>query len=358
MSFVCLSHFAMVYFEKTAAKDLAYISYLVSQIASPTFMFVSGMMLGLLYQKHRSDFAPMRLRLMGRGVYLLTIVHFFILVPHIIYEGNVANGLRWMFITDTIGISMIVGPALIDRMSSGGRLLLSFLLYAWSTGMAFFWVPGNDFQLIAKDVFFGEEYSHGFFREFFALVPWFSVYFASSVLGERLVSYEGPDGAAAYRRSLWLVSATMLAIGVAVFAFRSPIREFGFRHLYLNLGMLVSPAIKRPPSPMYFIVHCGLGLAIFAAFMTWRRTNVFVKGLAKIPSLLGRTSLFTYVLHYYVYLGGFTLLDLPYSPFWPLLFVASLLIIAAGSFYWDRGDLNRRFIIPSLSLPAVRENPA
>jgi hypothetical protein len=61
--------------------------------------------------------------------------------------------------------------------------------------------------------------------------------------------------------------------------------------------------------------------------------------------------LFTYVLHYYIYFGLLPALHIPYSIFWPLIFIASLLLMSGAASLWDAADLNRRFVLPSLSLP-------
>ena len=353
MLFVCLSHFAMAYFERNGAQQFAFWSYIISQVASPTFMLVSGMMLGLLYAKHAADFRTVRRAFILRGLYLLTVVHAALLVPHMWFEGSVGGGLRWMFMTDTIGLNLIIGALLIDKVPVKIRILGVILLYTVSTAIAFFWRPEGYSELALKDVLVGENYSSGFFREFFAIVPWFSFYFGASVVGERLAQCRVKEnGEAEFTRWLWKTSAILGSVVALVFLTKPALRTFAFDYLNLDLTGILSSTTKRPPSPAYFVAHCAIGMAILAGFYTWGRSNPFNRLMTAVASLQGRSSLFTYVLHYYVYFVLLLPFSATFSPFWPFLFVGSLFLLTAAAYFWDRKKLYQKVVRPSISMPA------
>jgi hypothetical protein len=56
---------------------------------------------------------------------------------------------------------------------------------------------------------------------------------------------------------------------------------------------------------------------------------------------LGLASLFIYVLQFYLYAVVLRSLHLPYSPLWPLLFLASVALLALAARLWNRHEGNR-----------------
>jgi hypothetical protein len=94
---------------------------------------------------------------------------------------------------------------------------------------------------------------------------------------------------------------------------------------------------KLPPGPAYLLCFGGLGLLLVRwALITEdaRRTPRLLQWLA----MLGRTSLFVFLLEELVYVGGLSLLRLPYTPLWPAYFLVTVAIIAGAANTWnDRG---------------------
>ena len=67
MLFVCLAHFGYAYFGLNGADRTGWIVLTIARIASPTFMLISGIVLGILYAFHREDFSSLRDRLIPAG---------------------------------------------------------------------------------------------------------------------------------------------------------------------------------------------------------------------------------------------------------------------------------------------------
>src|SRR5262245_65843957 len=73
MLFVFLSHFGLIYFTDTNATLLA-LSQDIGRVATPTFMIISGVMAGYLFES-RQDFSGMRTKLRDRGLFYLVAGH-------------------------------------------------------------------------------------------------------------------------------------------------------------------------------------------------------------------------------------------------------------------------------------------
>jgi predicted acyltransferase len=111
---------------------------------------------------------------------------------------------------------------------------------------------------------------------------------------------------------------------------------------------LLSPFSKLPPSPGFLIFYGGIGLLILAGFLWIEHSGIggwYVRNL----EIIGRNSLFVFVLQYFVY---FTLLHEfhpGYTVLWPLIFLLSLLIIWVGAMVWDKRGWNRYLRLPIFS---------
>jgi hypothetical protein len=60
-------------------------------------------------------------------------------------------------------------------------------------------------------------------------------------------------------------------------------------------------------------------------------------------AMLGRVSLATFIAQYYVYFTLLKLWDPPYSPWWPLMFAVSLVVVFGISALWSRFGSNDVF---------------
>src|ERR1043165_2078322 len=80
MLLVCLSHFAAVYVRKLSLAGSTHLPVLpwpiaLGMIASPTFVAVSGTILGLLFVVRKKSFDEQRLKLVDRSLFVLTVAH-------------------------------------------------------------------------------------------------------------------------------------------------------------------------------------------------------------------------------------------------------------------------------------------
>lgn len=346
MLFVFLSHFAESYVSPTGKSGLLGILYRISMVASPTFMLISGTVLGYLYETHKDDFGPLKRILIGRGLFLLTLGRVLIMLAHIPLAGGFRQMLGWGFITDAIGISVILGSLSIRHLRPSLRLLIGLCLYAVSWWVVLTWFPNGFFLKSLKYSLFGplSGYQNLIYADVFPVVPWFSIYLVGSFLGARLgqLQIRNEMSRATSLVLQWALGTLFLAVVIHTFklylgdAIPAELTNAWFHMVQMG---------KLPPTILYFLFYGGIGLLFLYAFLRFERNRV-VKAVMEFTRILGQVSLFVFILQYYVYFSVFVLLRLDYSPFWPLYFAVSIIVIYLPSkIFYDRG-LNRYFIVP------------
>ena len=189
MLFVCVSHFGWAYFGRLPSHESqrALLEY-VSLIASPTFVTISGLLLGFLARTRSQDFAVLRAKLVDRGLFMLTIGHGLIALAHVPMAGGIGPALEWGFITDVIAVGLLIGPFLIEHVRPGHRLALAGAAYTLSWIGVATWRPESTTLERAKEYLLGPSHFLGdnprLVSECFPLIPWLAVYVAATVLGE------------------------------------------------------------------------------------------------------------------------------------------------------------------------------
>ena len=332
---VFLSHFAYGYFHRGVT--VSYLPWLVNMamFASPMFMMISGLVLGFLYETHKEDFGRIRQKLVVRGLFLMGIGHILIVIAHIPAAGSIVGALHWCFITDIIGMNLVIGSLLIGLIQPRERIAFGALLYVFSIVVWFTWHP-TDFALrVFKEMVFGEEYGKGVFTDFFPLIPWFSLYFVSSCIGEKLGRYHLQNNTT---RMATLVLKVALVSLCSVFCLKAGFFLLNQWHVLpdpvSSFRVLLSLFHKRPPFPGYFLFFGGVGLFLLSTLLRFGRQDRFLREFSEVMITMGRTSLFVFIVQFYVYYGVFTELRLPYSGFWPVYFVASIAFILLLSKMW------------------------
>jgi uncharacterized membrane protein len=362
LSFVFISHFAYGYFG--AGKGAIHEALTaLGMVASPSFVLVSGILLGFLYQSSPTKFVELRTRFIDRGIFLLTIGHVLILGAHL----PLGRGPVWGFITDTIGVSMIAGVLLIDKVRPASRLALSVGLYAASWLLALFWQPESAMLRVLRDSLSGTAFQSVYVFNF-PLLPWFSLYFAATVLGERLALAKPDDsGSPSARVMLGRLGTMTIVGGLLGVAFSIALLFAGPTHRALVdarvRGGLVNEAIvaaeelaephptdpwlelsspfqKRPPSPVYFAFFGGAGLALLYCCASAERFT-WLRGVVRYLSRAGRASFFIFVVQYYVFYAALSVLNLPVSAWWPIYLVGSSIALIHAGTLWNRRGFNR-----------------
>ena len=343
MLLVCLSHFSMMYWREAEGSAASISIWLtaVAMIATPTFLLISGTMLGFFHHTKGSDFTRVRVSLVDRGLFMLTVGHVLITVAHIprMPQGGWSH---FIFVTDAIAFSIILGPVFIGALAARHRLILGGAMYALSWVITLAWSPDALFLQRLKDALVGS-YQADASTFSFPMLPWFGVYLVGSALGERLGQlYVAGDERRFGRLAMKVGGAAVLvggALKLAYWGLKPDLLAFADGPLHL-IYSLTSPWQKHPPGPVYVLLCGGTGLLMLSLIWSAERTGRFTR-LLRLTSLWGRTSLFIFVLQYYVYYVVFFYWRPEPSPWWPLHFVASLAVMTVAARAWSIRGYNR-----------------
>ncbi len=329
------SHFFTVYFSQHGVLWVAWIQRLF-MIASPTFITVSGLMLGFLYKNRLLAFDSIRLKLIDRAAFLLTIGHVLIMLAQAALPGGFDSAIRWVYITDAIGFSIIAGSLLITRTNIRTRLLIGVLLLWVSWITTLFFHPSSAILHGIHDTLFGTLSDEKPYLVGFSLVPWFSFYLMGSCLGEVL-----GDNLNHPKRMASLV------LGVAVCSVGPAIVIKGTYMFLYHYGIIVHHEWvykltnlfqKYPPGPIYFLFYGGIGMFMLFLLLRYREARI-VKFYVSWISVLGRASLVTFIIQYYVYWVFMPNICIP-AIFWMLPLIGSVAFIYMLSYLWLRKGLN------------------
>lgn len=348
MLFVFIAHFGAAYFQEDVrhVETLGLAMSYVGMIASPMFMVVSGLTLGFLYRTKGEDFARIKNKLIDRGLFLLTVGRLLIGVGYIVRLGSIQEVLKWGFITDAIGFSIIVGATLIGRTNPKQRVILSLSVYVLSWFMVLFWYPENFLLVVLKETFFGSFQQQAYVYNF-PLLPWFSLYLASTCIGQRVGAYYLEGRETELPRLLGRIASFSVAVAVVIkVIFKLCKGVFNLQVSPYNMALfhLTSPFYKLPPSPAYFMLYGGIALMIAHLVFKLDKRAALSRVIGG-SATLGQSSLFIFILQYYVYDIAFYTLKLPFSLLWPSYFALSVVFMCLLSSPWAKRDCSRFFTV-------------
>jgi hypothetical protein len=305
-----------------------------TMIAAPTFMLVSGITLGYVYTTSPGAYAGFSSKLFERGIFLLTFAHLLLLPSRIYLAPNLA-ALRSVEMTDTIGFCIVIGPYVVTRLRAAKRLLLSAALVGGVWALILM-VPdaGSSVLRALQHGLIGHRDLNWWYSSF-PLIPWFGVYLLGTVVGERLLPVKESTKDHNVRVLLrWAAGLAILAVLLELTTTAAPSAGWpDHTALILWAKKLGNPFGKFPPSPAYLLVFSSAGLTLVAL------TSFFVdRGLGRWLSdqalVIGRASLFVFIIQSYLYY----LIEVhwlhPLSRSWPLAFAGSLVVVFVMAKAW------------------------
>ena len=348
MLFVCLAHFSGAYL---APHSIAYseLFAIVSMIASPSFMIISGMTAGFLVAMYPSALSHLQRRLLDRGVFLLLVGHLLLALSQASRSGGLEAAYQHSFITDPIAIAIIVGPRLIGASRAATRVLLSAVLFVTGWALVLFWHPLSDLAVTVKFFVAGGvgPNASGIGWISFPLLEWIAVYLLGTVLGEHLGRL--------FRRASELAHLPVLRVGLAasiagawLYVSAKELVRFRLVHGGVATSLhLTSPTQKFPPGPAYLLFFGGCGLILMSLVLhleAERRFPVLLQFLQRF----GQASLVVYIVQAFVY--GSVVRVIPFTPWWPPVFVGTIAFLGALAIIWCRIDGNRFLTVGLMTL--------
>ncbi len=332
MFFVLLAHFGQLFFRLPQHADWRIALTHIGMVATPTFLILSGLLLGVLYQTNRTGFAGTQAKLIDRGLFLVLIGHVIICVA--LMSGE--HTFNWSLSTDAIGAAVVVGAILIPRTSGRRRLVLSLVGYVASWIAVYWWAPGSRHSEALKELTVGS-LTPVVFEGTFPLVPWIAVYLASSVLGERLAALQRIGAGRRIARELACAGVGGIVLMVSVKLAGLWLGVSPLRHVSTPL---LQVGHKYPPGPLYLLFYGGVGLLLVSGCLVVERRNIYGRA-RRYAAQCGEASFFIFIAHFYLYWLGIRRLG-PGGPLPALLYFSlSTLVLFVLARLWFRGRCNR-----------------
>jgi hypothetical protein len=344
MAFVALSHFSWT-LEHTRP-GLAEMLENVAMIASPTFLLLSGAMLGLLQLRRKDGLQLLASRLFHRGLFVLVVGHLLISgassMAHDKPYWSVV--LDRVYITDVVGICLMLLPRLTAQRGVRPLLATGIALYLGALLIGYLWQPTQLSGVVLEQMLFG---SHGHtgrqLMEYASpIVPYVGVYIAGIGLGTYVDRVAG--GSMESRESWRIVGVAVTMIFLAVCAKAA----FLLAHLDVQTGVgaavheLTSPFQKIPPGPTYLLTFAGLGILALCCFFWMERRATRAVPLRAF-AVLGQCSFFVFVLQFYIFGPMSDHADVFGGRLWWLSYLGAMAVIGCLALLWRKARGNRLF---------------
>lgn len=333
MALVCLAHFGIFHLASGGAPRAAELVSRMAQPATTTFMLVSGAVVGMLF----SQLGPseeLASYFVDRGLFLLVPGHVLLYVAHLRVIALAPASSHWLFVTDSIGVSLIAGAWLLPRTSSRTRLLVGLGLFAVSWAAYLAWFPSAEFAMFIKNYCLGSRQSART-GVIFPLLPWFGFYLMATALGEKLSAWRAAGINVATRLAMLGLPLIVLS---AILRLARRLGTHGLLSPLLDLGQ------KYPPGPNYLLFGSGTATLLIAA-CAWLEQKEHLTSLLDGAARVGRASFVVFVVQYFVYYWGFLVLDLRVTAWSPLYFVLSLGVNFSAALLWERFGSNKYLTI-------------
>jgi len=341
MVFVFLAHFVEVYFKRHQIPlDLVYA---ITMFASPAFISISGATMGILYRTRGERFHQTRWHFIRRGLFLLTLGRALVLIAHVSLAGGWEEALRWGFMTDAIGLCLLLGPTFVEALRCHQRALLGLAIYSVSWIIILAWTPVEPFAGVVKEFLFGPfQPASRFFKDVFPLLPWLGFFLVGTSLGEQLGNSLVEGKHERLMRTTLLTGLVALGGSIALFGLRT-LQERVLGGASLELHLLLSPLLKLPPGPVYFLFYSGSAFVLLWSLMRFQHLGP-VEKYSSIVEVLGRNSLFVFIVQYFVYFTLFALVAFGPKILWPVYFVLSAITIWAVTYLCERGKVHSALV--------------
>ncbi len=318
--------------------------------SAPTFMLISGLLLGYIYEKRNRDLGAFALKLMDRGLFLLTVGHIVIMLAYVFYSGGLAAAATYGQITDAIGLAIILGPILISYTTARTRIALGLGLFVLSWILIVLWDAQGTVAQWFKDTMFGAELERGSRWGYnFPIVPWVGLYIVATAFGQHVANLraKGSDRRlilrlfmyAAIGFSVWLSLKVGWALLQKVVDIDTSVGSLGYV-LYSH----TDAHQKWPPSLAYYVFNCSISMMLLGTLFYFEISGLFRKLLLML-AVIGQNSLFVFLVQEHVYVSLLWIVDPPLNQLWFGIFLITILINVTAVYVWQRFASTKFFTV-------------
>ena len=354
MVFVCLSHFTSAFFPSMELPGPQQWLAIVTMVASPTFVMLSGVLLGWRYRTAPERFPRFRSHLLDRALFLLTIGHLAIEASQLRRMAVGGENPMFVVLTDVIAIALIVGPIVVAQLGVRARLVVAVALYMFAWSLILFWTPDHQLGRVVKAMLFGLRSSEGDIGGYCVpVVPWLAVYIAATCMGHALAGRATKAGLLDCPL-LWRLG--LAGVSIALLQRLVVLDVLGHRGGEWVM-MLSALWQKVPPGPAYLVFYGGAGL-MMVAFVAQLRQLVAGQVATRWLELVGRNSAIVFIAQFYVYSILVPMVRPWAAVSWPLVFVPTALLLVLFAWWWERERLGRLLtvqpILGAFPTPSMR----
>jgi uncharacterized membrane protein len=316
--------------------------FTVGLLATPTFLLLSGMINAYLIATAGHKAEQLRARLLDRGLFLLVVVHLVLCLTHVIWEPVSTAFGRNFFITDAVGICLIV-VALIGRYATRNQLLcggLGLLVTAWLITNNL--KPGSEAGQLLMRLLVGKPYVGDEEGWIVPIVPYLGLFLIGVGAG---IEYSGRR---LHGTPIQSIARVFLIVGVSavVVVFIAKLcwlaaKPFVPDQYHALLSRLTDPRQKMPPGPAYIFWFGGAGMAM-TGVIAWFSDRQPGRQIAEALAVIGRSSLFIFVVQYWLTDAAAALMHLQGGPWlWLTALLVSIICTWLAAFVWDKANGNR-----------------
>ena len=344
MLFSCLAHFAWWIHE--VYPDIGATLSGIGMVATPTFLMLSGAMVGMLCATASQNGMDLRSQLFNRGLFLLTVGHFLIALSEAHLTGQFWRTMRGVTVVDSIGICTLTAAFFTTELANRDLCVRIARIGALVLGLAWLanvlWTPSTPAAQMLQNVLIGGNLNRLEFSGHTPLLQYLAIYSIGLPLGHFFASY--------VRReiSLRAVAVRLATIGALLASVGVVLRLI--RYLFENTAAFQNPAIelsfkvteKIPPSPAYLLFFAGCGLMLIGTlFRIAESERSGSRAMLEWVAVIGRASLFVFVLQYFLFWTLPDLVNIHPGRFAAGLFIGNVLLVRLFAGVWGRVRGNR-----------------
>jgi uncharacterized membrane protein len=347
MLLVCLSHFTTAYLWPAIGDASSHLLFEIGMVASPTFIALSGMMVGLTSVLYRRSFRSLQVKLTDRALFILTVGHLLLIVAEFARSGS--SVLRSTQMTDVVAVCLVIALWLtpVTRPRTRVGLGLAVLATAWI--LIFRWTPAGTSGAVAKEILVGTG-PEALMSYTVPVLQWLGVYLICTALGQRIGSAYARHDRTAVERTFAVIAVASIATAAALRISSSPFRALAVHSTHpWAYGPLFSPWAKNTAGPVYILFFGGLGMALVYVVVIMSHRQIGTRALRSVAQI-GRSSLATFLVQQYLYFSVLWAVSPRGARAWPVVFIVSLIPVFVFGRVWDKRQLNAKLTVGLRSL--------
>jgi uncharacterized membrane protein len=344
MLFSCLAHFA--WWIHPAFPEVSATLAGIGRVATPTFLMISGAMVGMLCATSAAHGRDLKSQLFNRGLFLVTTAHLLIALAEAHETRGFSQSIRSVTVVDEIGLCTLIAAFFVPQLANAENCrriaMVATLVLVLACLEIVFWVPATSPFMVFAEVLVGGNMGATKVIAHTPILQYLAIYALGLPLGHLFASYVSKQiSLRTVATRCVSIGSFCLSAGLLLRIVRYVLDQVQtFHNAALELTLTITA--KTPPSPAYllFFVGCGL-LFVGVLFRLSASSRSFVRASMEWVAVIGRASLLVFVLQYFLYWTLPDLLDIHPNKLSVLLFIGNVLLIRYIAGLWGRIRGNR-----------------